>query len=174
MRLARDFAGFQASVCDGRIGCDFLTGVIGFTSIVCGLGSGPRDGGEQPIGSVTRLASRGMGRELGHEATLQNELLAQPEPVEKAAVGVAVGALQIIQQLAAARNQSQQPAAGMEILHVRLEMSVNSLMRAVSNAIWTSGEPCRPWLADSRLRCALSSRSSLPFAMSPKKQAILA
>src|SRR5712664_1750424 len=51
-----------------------------------------------------------------------SSLLAKPESIEQQAVPVAVRLAQVIQQLAATAHHSQQPATGMMVFYVGLEM----------------------------------------------------
>ncbi len=51
-----------------------------------------------------------------------SQLLAQTQGVDQLAIAFNVGALEVIEQLAAAGNHHQQTAAGMEILLVGLEV----------------------------------------------------
>src|ERR1700704_1126827 len=49
-------------------------------------------------------------------------LLAQPEAIEQGAITIPVGTTQVVEQFAAATHHSEQPASGVVILDVILEM----------------------------------------------------
>ena len=53
---------------------------------------------------------------------ISSSLLAQIERVDQLAVGVKIGALQVVKELAAARNHAEQAAAAVMILGVDLEV----------------------------------------------------